>query len=133
MTHIIDKIIDLRFFNNDFVRPFIEQLVKVLGFVQTQRRPKMGASINCGHKHYLRHTLCQCSLSSTGSTMAHSLTEPITSLYKAKGTSRGNESLTLVEYSDLVELNDCPEGGTVVQEGSRVAHGAAPSVGLFRL
>ena len=67
------------------------------------------------------------------STMSHSLTEAIMSLYKAKGTSRGNKSLTLVEYSDLVELNDCPEGGAVVHQDSRVAHWAAPSVGLFRL
>ena len=65
--------------------------------------------------------------------MSHSLTEAIMSLYKAKGTSRGNESLTLVEYSDLVELNDCPEGGTVVHQVSRVAYGAAPIVGPFRL
>ena len=54
MTHIIDKVIDLRFFNKDFVRPFIKQLVKVLGFVQTQCRPKTGASIIRGHKHYFR-------------------------------------------------------------------------------
>ena len=54
MTHIIDKVIDLRFFNNDFVRPLIKQLVKVLGFVQTQCRPKTGASIIRGHKHYFR-------------------------------------------------------------------------------
>ena len=66
------------------------------------------------------------------STMSHSLTEAITSLYKANGTSRGNESLALVALA-LVKLKNRPEGGTVVQEGSRVAHGAAPSVGLFRL
>ena len=64
--------------------------------------------------------------------MPHSLTEAITSLYKANGTSRGNESLALVALA-LVKLKNRPEGGTVVQEGSRVAHGAAPSVGLFRL
>ena len=60
------------------------------------------------------------------STMSHSLTEAIMSLYKAKGTSRGNESLTLVEYSDLVELNDCPHCGPVLHQVMRVAHKAAP-------
>ena len=54
------------------------------------------------------------------------------SLYKAKGTSRGNESLALVALA-LVKLKNRPEGGTVVQEGSRVAHVAALRVGLFRL
>ena len=50
------------------------------------------------------------------------------SLYNAKGASRGNKS-----DSDLVELNDRPEGGTVLHQVSRVAHGAAPIVVLFRL
>ena len=65
-------------------------------------------------------------------TQPHSLTEAITTLYKANGTSRGNKSLALVALA-LVKLKNPPEGGTVVQEGSRVAHWAAPSVGLFRL
>ena len=64
--------------------------------------------------------------------MPHSLTEAITSLYKANGTSRGNESLALVALA-LVKLKNRPEGGTVVHQVSRVAYGAAPIVGPFRL
>ena len=60
--------------------------------------------------------------------MSHSITEASMSLYNAKGASRGNKS-----DSDLVELNDRPEGGTVLHQVSRVAHGAAPIVVLFRL
>ena len=150
MTHVIHKVMDLRFFNNDSVRPFIEQLVKVLRFVQTQCRPKMGASVICGHEHYFRRFVTVLALSSLIYRLLtlicyvpliiyfkfgifYSLTKAIQKLtvYTLYGSNLGMKSLTLLEYSDLVELNDCPHCGPVLHQVMRVAHKAAPMLDSF--
>ena len=119
MTHIIHKVMDLRFFNNDFVRPFIKQLVKVPCFVQTQRGPKTGAIAICGHKYYCRRFLA--SLSSLIYRLLtlicyvpliiyfkfrrfYSLTKAIQKLtvYTLYGSNLGIKSLTLLESKGIL-------------------------------